>query len=58
MAGNVDEWTMEAISISSRVVRGGNFYHYGANFPASNRISSYPEGSYGSSGFRLTLYIK
>lgn len=43
MAGNMEEWTTEADSTYYRVFRGGDYNHYGNNYPASNRFSYYPD---------------
>ena len=60
MAGNVDEWTMEAVGSSGRVIRGGNFCvgSGGSDDPASDRISDGPVYAYDYHGLRLALYIK
>ncbi len=58
MAGNVYEWTMEAYSTYSRVVRGGSFDDCGANGPASYRDNVSPVYSRDYIGFRPALYIK
>ena len=55
LAGNCDEWTMEASSTGSRVLRGG-YCSYAD--PVSIRVSSDPTDNYGSDSFRPTLYIK
>lgn len=48
LAGNVYDWTLEAGSTNSRVVRGGYYVSYGIYDPAASRGSySYP-GSNGS----------
>ena len=59
VAGNVEEWTMEAYSPYNRVNRGGDCNNYGVSTPAPNRDISYnPYYCYGSHiGFRPTLYI-
>ena len=58
LAGNVRDWTMEARNTYLRVYRGGYYYGYGTNVPASDR--SYDEPTYSGSdyGTRATLYIK
>ena len=58
LAGNVRDWTMEAYSTISRVYRGGYCYDNGGNYPADNRLNSYPTGSYSGYGCRSALYIK
>ena len=37
MAGNVWDWTTEAYSTYDRVYRGGSYYFYGSDYPASYR---------------------
>ena len=57
MAGNVNEWTMEACGTYQRVGRGNNFYYYGSNSPASERgkgTADYPSIYF---GFRPALYL-
>ena len=59
LAGNVWEWTNEATSMTSRVLRGGCDSYSGANSPASSR--GYGGGPYFCNydfGFRPALYIK
>ena len=57
LAGNCEEWTMEAYTTGSRVQRGSDFFvgdavsHRGANPPTTY-------GNEGCVSFRLTLYIK
>lgn len=58
MAGNVDEWTMEAYYTNSRVSRGGYCYDSGSNYPASGRNGLTPDSS--DSGHRFpchTLFV-
>ena len=55
LAGNVDDWTMEARSSGYRVFRGGNCSDYGPYVPAEYRSGNGPTGS---SGCRSALYIK
>ena len=57
LAGNVYEWTMEAISSYGRVNRGGYYDHIGSGGTASYRYNYYPDDANGSDGFRPTLYI-
>lgn len=57
-AGNVDEWTQEENGKSCRVIRGGNYYNFGCNYPAGCRICNYPDDDFSNTGFRATLYIK
>ena len=58
LAGNVYDWTMEAYSSRSRVLRGGNYRHSGSRSPASYRDSYSPTYSYSNYGCRGALYIK
>ena len=55
LAGNCEEWTMEAYDTSVRVQRGG-VYLYDA--PVDSITHSGPTYSYGDISFRPTLYIK
>ena len=56
LAGNCYEWTMEAGTTYSRVVRGGSYY---SALPVSGRDNRYhPDYDYDSFSFRPTLYIK
>ena len=55
IAGNVNEFTMEAYDTTSRISRGGYFGHYGSNWPASMR--SWGMGATDMTGFRVTLYL-
>ena len=55
LAGNCNEWTMEAYSTTNRVFRGGDYY---SDSPVSLRLSIYPAGNNGHISFRPTLYIK
>ncbi len=59
MAGNVEEWTMEAESSgSTRVFRGGYYSGSAVNYPVSVRSGDSPtEGNTSIDGFRPTLYI-
>ena len=57
LAGNVSEWAMEAYNTDCRIFKGGNFYHVGANGPASFRSSYNPDYTNSSVGLRVTLYI-
>lgn len=57
LAGNVDEWTMEAYVSSYRVGRGGDCFGSGSIYPASNRFYSSPDYSYDVVGFRVALYL-
>ena len=56
MAGNVAEWTMEAVYTDRRVLRGGDYQRYGDNCPASERLE--PMGNIDPFGFRVALYLK
>ena len=57
LAGNCWEWTQEAYSTYSRVVRGGYYSDSGSNYPASDRLNNLPSHSYSSSSSRATLYM-
>ena len=59
LAGNVNEWTLEAVDVgtgNSRCYRGGNYSAYGGNTPAGVRVYSFPYAGY--LGLRCTLFIK
>ena len=58
LAGNVRDWTMEAISTYYRVYRGGNYFNDGDDYPADDRSSSNPTNSSYIYGCRSALYIK
>ena len=45
LAGNVWEWTQEAVGTDGRADRGGNYRSSGSSCPASDRNSGYPDGS-------------
>ena len=55
LAGNCNEWTMEAGSSTGRVVRGSGLMD--SNTTVSVRSTPEPS-AYGFFGFRVTLYIK
>ena len=57
MAGNVNEWTIEAITTSNRVERGGDFLDGASDGSASNR--DYYDLTYSDNrdGTRLALYM-
>ena len=55
LAGNCNEWTMEASYTGSRVTRGGR---YGSAAPVSYRGYTVPTLIYATISFRPTLYIK
>ena len=57
-AGNVAEWTQEQYKSFFRVIRGGNFYNCGDNYPVAYRFYNNPFFNYLDAGFRATLYIK
>ena len=58
LAGNVFEWTMEAVSTALRVYRGGSFDVSGSIGPASYRGSDLiPDDGAMSLGFRVALYL-
>ena len=58
LAGNVRDWTMEAVSTYDRVSRGGYYNSYGYDYPAAYRSYSVPTFSYDGYGCRSALYIK
>ena len=59
LAGNVRDWTMEACSTYSRVLRGGNYDVAGTSGPARSHVASYnPSNSLSYHGCRAVLYIK
>ena len=55
LAGNVREWSMEAVDTTRRVYRGG--YFNGA-FAVSYRSINYQTSNGDAIGFRPALYIK
>ena len=55
LAGNCNEWTMEARNTDYRVLRGGV---YAGATPVSRRNFDYPTRYYDAYSFRPTLYIK
>ena len=57
IAGNVDEWTMEAYSSTDRVFRGGYYADSGSVRPVSIRCFGLPAGFGGNVGFRVALYV-
>ncbi len=57
MAGNVYEWTIEAIDTNGRNSRGGCFYNDGASGPAYHRGYGDPTFSDDTYGFRVALYM-
>ena len=58
LAGNVYDWTMEAISTNDRVYRGGYCNGNGDDVPADYRGSYSPASSNYYYGCRSALYIK
>ena len=57
VAGNVFEWTNEAIASVYRVFRGGGYNGTGSDNPASNRSGDHPYSCSNGIGFRPALYI-
>ena len=58
MAGNVYEWTIEAIRTNYRVYRGGFYFHgSGSDYPASIRNDALPTNGGTENGSRLALYM-
>ncbi len=58
LAGNVRDWTMEALSTGSRVYRGGYYGYNGVSYPADVRDNDVPTYSNVGYGCRSALYIK
>ena len=58
VAGNLDEWTMEAYSTSYLVARGGVYDDNGSSYPASHRYSYDPTYCEHYLGFRPALYVR
>ena len=58
LAGNVWEWTLEYTASTSIpcALRGGCYVATGSNIPASYRDSSFTTYSYGTIGFRPSLF--
>ena len=58
IAGNVREWTLEKTTDPNGPCsyRGGSYYNYGSNSPASSRIDGTTSDSYSGVGFRPALY--
>lgn len=57
MAGNVFDWTLEAGTTRTRVLRGGYYFYNGSDSPASGRGNNPPTYSSDSYGSRVTLYV-
>ena len=57
MAGNVRDWTIEAVNTDRRVSRGGNYLGLASYYPASIRVSNSPTDSGSVLGSRLALYM-
>ena len=58
IAGNAREWTMETYNAGGRVGRSGGYSVEGSSYPASDRYGRNTYFSYGSSSFRIALYVK
>ena len=56
-AGNCWEFTQEANGTDSRAYRGGDYFNFGSDLPASSRLSYDPTLPSGSIGSRSTLYL-
>ena len=54
LAGNIEEWTMEAGDADTRVFRGGGMY---SDQPASNRLIESGSQTDVPCGFRIALYL-
>ena len=58
MAGNLNEWTMEAYSTTCRIVRGGNWQYNGTTVNSiSTRTEYTPTNNDTTYGFRLAMYL-
>ena len=57
MAGNVFDWTIETMNLTSRAYRGRNFGYKGIDSPAYDRQGNSPVELGNGSGSRSTLYI-
>ena len=57
LAGNLSEWTTEAVSTTSRVYRGGDSYSSGSFFPACYRGDGSPSNAINFIGFRPALFL-
>ena len=57
LAGNVREWTTEALSSGNRVTRGGDSDDTGSSGPCSYRSGRSPDNTNSRVGFRLALYL-
>ena len=57
MAGNVYDWTIEAMYTDIRVFRGGYYNRSGSSHPASNRFSGTPSSRLPNYGCRSALYV-
>ena len=58
LAGNVDDWTMEASATNCRVLRGDSYGYDGDDEAAIYRVNSFPSVSDYNYGCRAALYIK
>ena len=57
MAGNVFDWTIETMNLTSRAYRGRNFGYKGIDSPAYDRQGNSPVELGNGRGSRSTLYI-
>ena len=57
LAGNVGEWTTEALFSGDRVHRGGNYNDTGSSYPCFIRDYDSPGYTRSDVGFRLALYL-
>jgi len=57
-AGNVDEWTQEEHGRVWRVLRGGDFYRDGYNYPVAIRQNCPPNSKFKGTGCRAAFYIR
>ncbi len=58
MAGNCNEWTMEAVYSGIRILRGGSTFYLGTERPVSSRGANDTTRIDSGISFRLALYIK
>ena len=60
LAGNMDDWTLEANSSYNRIIRGGAYNDYASSHSIGKRIYGFilPTRSLSSYGCRSVLYVK
>ncbi len=57
LAGNVYDWTIEALNTGNRVSQGGSYTLSGSNVPSSSRSSYRPYFTDSNYGTRLAFYV-